>query len=507
MTIVRSDVLIVGAGIGGLTLAIKLAKADARLRITVLDKTIDGASNTLMAQGGIAAVTDFSTDSFQSHIDDTLKAGAGHCDPAVVQHVVCTAPERVHELLKWGMRFDGASGRPDLALEGGHSARRVLHHADMTGQEVSRTLLGMVASLPQIQMLRGKVSTDLIVTDGRCNGVNARHAVTGELSAFTAKATVLCTGGSGQAYALTTNPQGATGDGVAMAIRAGVPVADMEFVQFHPTALAVGHGTGPAFLISEAVRGAGAVLIDAQGNRFMDAVHPLGSLAPRDVVARNIAQLMQHSGMTNVWLDCRAIGPETMQGHFPNINAHCLHVGIDPVRSPLPVAPAAHYQCGGIEARIDGSTPLSGLFAVGECARTGLHGANRLASNSLLEALVMAHECQMAILDGMSVDSRHPIDPGFIRDEAENVIVSHHWSELRVKAARAMSDLAGPLRSSAGLDRAESVLAGIAERCAIATDGWSADRQAMENLLEVSKAIVKAAKIRAESLGCHHVVG
>jgi L-aspartate oxidase len=507
MTIVKSDVLIIGAGIGGLTLAIKLAQADERLRITVLDKTVDGASNTQMAQGGIAAVTDFGSDSFQSHIDDTLMAGAGHCDPAVVRHVVCTAPERVHELLKWGMRFDGASGRPDLALEGGHSARRVLHHADMTGLEVSRTLMRMVASLPQIQMVRGMVSTDLIVADGRCHGVWTRDASSNNVGSYTATATVLCTGGSGQAYALTTNPQGATGDGVAMALRAGVPLADMEFVQFHPTALAVGHATGPAFLISEAVRGAGAVLVDAQGNRFMDAWHPLGSLAPRDVVARHIALLMQQCGTPHVWLDCRPIGLGAMRAHFPNISAHCLRLGIDPMQTPLPVAPAAHYQCGGVKARIDGSTALPGLFAVGECACTGLHGANRLASNSLLEALVMAHECHIAIQGEMGIGVSYSIDLGLIGLAGNTEGASSFWAELRTEAARTMSDLAGPLRSATGLDKAEDVLTELALRSATAPDGWSTERQAAENLLDVSMAIVRAARARTDSLGCHHMLG
>ncbi|HET9486439.1 MAG TPA: L-aspartate oxidase, partial [Chryseosolibacter sp.] len=390
-----TDVLIIGSGIAGLSVAIKVAQRFPDRQCLVITKQESAESNTRYAQGGIAVVSDFDNDSFEDHITDTLTAGDGLCDPAVVSHVVQQAPERLRELMSMGADFDrNSSGELVLGREGGHKANRIIHFQDITGLNISNALLEKVKTLPNITLLSHYVALDLLMTldKATCYGAYVLNQETEEIEAYVAAVTVLATGGSGQLYRTTTNPLIATGDGIAMAYRAGARVSNMEFVQFHPTAF-YDPFTSPAFLISEAVRGEGAYLRNRKGERFMFRYHIDGELACRDVVSRAIASEIQESNEHYVYLDCTHISPEKLFKHFPNIYANCLSKGIDLIHDYIPVAPAAHYLCGGIDVDLRSRTNVANLYAVGECSNTGLHGANRLASNSLLEATVFAHNC------------------------------------------------------------------------------------------------------------------
>jgi L-aspartate oxidase len=382
----NADILVVGSGIAGLTLCHALADTSLKVVLCCKGKLID--SNTSKAQGGLAAVTGCNPlDSPQAHLSDTLSAGAGLSDPAVAAAIVENGKRLVDKLVELGVRFDGGPGAFDTALEGGHSQARVLHSKDASGRAIATALIARLHSVTNINIIEDAFATDLIVSNNRCIGA---EFLKGD-SVFTifAQHTVLATGGIGQVFARTTNPKVATGDGIAMAYRAGATLADMEFVQFHPTALAV--AGAPAALVSEAVRGAGAVLLDDTSDRFAFRYHASGELATRDVVARAIYTTMIERDLPNVWLDMRPIGSSTqLEARFPNIISACRAYGIDPVSQPIPIAPAAHYFMGGVLADIYGQTTVAGLYALGETACTGLHGANRLASNSLLEGGVMA---------------------------------------------------------------------------------------------------------------------
>lgn len=506
------DFVVLGSGIAGLTFALKVARKGS---VAIVTKKNRADSNTNWAQGGIAAVTS-REDSFELHVQDTLEAGAGLCREPVVRSIVEDGPERIAELIEFGARFSereipGGGGRRELDLtrEGGHSKRRILHAQDATGREIERALLRAVAGTPSISVFENHVAVDLITTSklglsgpDRCVGAYVLNTAENRVDVFASPTVVLATGGCGVVYLHTTNPDIATGDGVAMAYRAGVPVRNMEFVQFHPTSLF--HPKAKSFLISEAVRGEGGVLRGADGQRFMDRYDARGELAPRDIVARAIDSEMKRTGAECVFLDITHRGPEFIAEHFPTIHSRCLEIGLDITQEWIPVVPAAHYQCGGVEAGLDGATPLPGLYAVGEVACTGLHGANRLASNSLLEALVCAHRASERLLAEPEPDPLPPI-PGWRTGNATNadelVVISHNWEEIR----RLMWDYVGIVRTTKRLRRAEKRLGNLQDE--IREYYWNfivtSDLLELRNLATVAEVIVASALRRPESRGLH----
>lgn len=487
------DLLVLGSGVAGLSAAIR--GATAGLDTVLVTKGELGLSTTRYAQGGVAAALT-PEDSPELHRSDTLSAGAGLCDPDAVGVLVSDGPQRVRDLIDMGAVFDttgsGEAAALALAREGGHSLARVVHAGgDATGVEIERALVAALIAAG-VEVLEGWFAVDLIVDDGRAAGLRLLDPA-GHLVERRARHTVLASGGAGQLYAVTTNPEPATGDGTAMALRAGVPVADLEFVQFHPTALA--HERMPRALLSEALRGEGAVLRDAEGRAFMADEHPLADLAPRDVVARAIATRIAARSDGHVWLDATSIGDFARR--FPTIHTHCREAGLDPEREWLPVAPAAHYHCGGIVTDLDGAAALPGLWAVGEAACTGAHGANRLASNSLLEGLVFAARAIGAVAAGRD----GPTDTGALRGvdvgtRATPVAAADPGARDAVQ--RAMTEGAGVLRSEASL---EATL----ERLADVDAGPAGDPRSWEaaNLVGVGSAVCRAAIARRESRGAH----
>jgi L-aspartate oxidase len=506
------DYVVLGSGIAGLSFALSVADSGT---VAIFTKKSRAESNTNYAQGGIACVTS-SEDSFEMHIQDTLTAGAGLCHEEVVRKIVQEGPERIQELIRLGMEFtereNGKNGELDLTKEGGHSKRRILHSRDVTGREIERALLGAVEAHPNIKIFEDHLAVDLITLRrmglsmrDRCVGVYVLNPAKQRVETVSARHILLATGGSGKVYRYTTNPPIATGDGVAMAWRAGVPVANMEFIQFHPTALF--HPKLPSFLISEAVRGEGGLLVDASGHRFMEGYDPRAELAPRDIVARAIDSEMKKTGAPCVYLDIRHRGREFIETHFPNIVQTCRSVGIDPVEEPIPVVPAAHYQCGGVVADIDGRTRLAGLWAVGEVMCTGLHGANRLASNSLLEALVVSHRAAHAVKQDTTRAA--PIElpvwrSGTANDPDELVVIYHNWREIR----QLMWDYVGIVRTTKRLRRASARLKNLADE--VKDYYWNhkvtADVVELRNLVLIARLIVDSALLRQESRGLHYTL-
>ncbi|GAB3654073.1 L-aspartate oxidase [Ramlibacter alkalitolerans] len=497
------DVLIVGSGLAGLSAALHLAPTH---RVAILTKRAmtDGSSG--WAQGGIAAVMD-RNDSFDSHVDDTLVAGAGLSDPAATRFVVEHAPESVDWLRSLGVPFSEEDGHLHLTREGGHSARRIVHVTDATGAAVQRTLIERVRRTPNITVLEQHMLVDLIYaaklgqSPNRCLGLYALDERTDEVVTFRAPHTILATGGAGKVYLYTTNPDTATGDGIAAAWRAGCRVTNMEFIQFHPTCLYHPHVKN--FLISEAVRGEGGRLMLPDGTRFMPNHDPRLELAPRDVVARAIDFEMKKHGLDCVLLDISHQPPEFVKEHFPNIHARCLELGIDITKQPIPVVPAAHYTCGGVHTDLSGRTDLTGLHAIGETAYTGLHGANRLASNSLVECMVFARSASNDILaTPLPAPPAVPQwDDSRVTDADEAVVISHNWDELR----RFMWDYVGIVRTNKRLDRAAHRIELLQGEIDEFYGAFHVTRDLLElrNLVTVADLIVRSARSRHESRGLH----
>ena len=512
MRIESCDFFVVGSGIAGLVSALQLAPHGRVLLVT--KKRLDDC-NTNRAQGGIACVM-ANGDSFEQHVSDTLIAGAGLCDENVVRTIVSKGPARIAALEALGVCFnpktDGTPGY-DLGREGGHSQRRVLHAGDITGQRVESVLLAQVLTNPNIQTLEHTVVIDLITTrwlkmpgENRCVGAYVLDQRSGEIYAVRTPCTVLASGGCGKVYLYTCNPDIATGDGVALAWRAGASIANMEFIQFHPTCLF--HPQAKRFLISEAVRGEGAELVDAEGRPFMKKYDPRGALAPRDVVARAIDSEMKRTGAPYCCLDIRHKSKEFLRERFPNIYDTCYQFGIDMSKDLIPIVPSAHYCCGGIQATVDGVTSLAGLYAVGETACTGLHGANRLASNSLLEALVCAYETAGRLVN----DPQHLPDPLRIPDwqygtavaSDEAVMVAHNWMELRT----CMWDYVGIVRTDKRLERARRRIRNLRSEIRQYYFDYlvTPDTLELRNLALVSELIVRSALKRKESRGLHYTL-
>jgi L-aspartate oxidase len=514
MRTLETDYLVIGSGIGGLMSALHLSSLG---RVLVVTKKGQSESNTNYAQGGIACVMT-SEDSIQKHVDDTLVAGGELCDKDVVHDIVSNGPDAIAELISMGLNFSERSaedgGGYDLGREGGHSKRRILHSGDITGRDIESTLLARVAACPNIQVLEWCMVIDLITTGWlgvsgphRCVGAYVQMQATGEIAAIHAPYVIQATGGGGKVYLYTSNPDVATGDGLAMAWRAGLPISNMEFIQFHPTCLF--HPEAKSFLVSEAVRGEGAELVNAEGEPFMASYDARGSLAPRDVVARAIDSEMKVTGQNCVYLDIRSQSEVFLKERFPNIYAACQGFGIDMATDLIPVVPAAHYFCGGVKAGVDGSTQLPGFYVVGESACTGLHGANRLASNSLLEAVVCARRMagQVETLRP-SNDFKSVSIPDWEYGEAvpsdEAVVVEHNWNEVRT----CMWDYVGIVRTDRRLARASRRIRNLRQEINEYYLDYlvSSDILELRNIAAVAELIIRSAQARTESRGLHYTL-
>jgi L-aspartate oxidase len=511
-----SDILVLGSGLAGLSYALKVAEFAT---VNVVTKRDIMETSTSKAQGGIAAVLG-PDDKFEYHVQDTLTVGEGLSHPDIVELVVHQGPERIHELVTMGAHFDPGSGNGfDLGREGGHSHRRIIHAHDMTGAEIERILVEKARAHPNIQIFEHHMGVDLITreklvrrggvvanVEESCLGAYVLNTGTGAVDTFLASITLLATGGAGKVYLYTSNPDVSTGDGVAMAYRAGAWIGNMEFVQFHPTCLY--HPAAKNFLISEAMRGEGAILKDRDGRAFMEKYHPLKDLAPRDIVAQAIDNELKTSGAEYVYLDISHKDADFVKTRFPNIYQNCLEFGFDLTKEPLPVVPAAHYMCGGVVTDASGRTTHHNLYAVGEVSMTGLHGANRLASNSLLEALVFSHQAAQAARESLP-ELRKPTEslvpewnPGGATDSDEAVVVSHNWDEIR----RMMWNYVGIVRSDRRLHRAQHRIDLIQQE--INDYYWNflitSDLLELRNIATVAELIIRMATRRKESRGLHY---
>lgn len=495
------DILIIGSGLAGLLLAQKTSKLG---KIVILTKTTIDECSTKIAQAGIASV--FSDiDSFNSHINDTITAGDGLCHNTVVDKIVKSGPDRITELQELGVPFSkNNSGEFDLGLEAAHSHRRVIHCKDITGEQLHHTLKSNVSNSPNIEILENHIAINLKIKEGKCVGVYALDKIKGIIKNFSAKITVLATGGIGKAFLYTSNPDIASGDGIAMAYRAGATIMNMEFVQFHPTILF--HPFTKSFLISEALRGEGAILLDANGKSFMENYDPRKELAPRDVVARAIDSEIKKSGVDHLSLDISFKDSDFIIKRFPGIYDKCLKLGIDMTKDPIPIVPGAHYAIGGVKATVSGKTNVKNLLAIGECACTGFHGANRLASNSLLECIVMAHyaskECR-TIID-KSIQSFSQWHAGDALDSDESIVINHNWNEIR----QLMTNYVGIVRSDKRLQRATHRIRLLRDE--VDQYYWdfkiTSDLVELRNLVDISQMIIDSALHRKESRGAHYNV-
>jgi len=511
------DFVIIGSGVAGLSFALRAATVGS---VAIITKRSRSETNTSYAQGGVACVTSME-DSFDLHVRDTLDAGAGLCDEPVVRTIVSEGPERIRELIeRYGVRFDereiDGHRELDLGKEGGHSKRRVLHNQDMTGREIEDNLLKAVAAAPNITVLEHCMAVDLLTssklglgTENRVVGVYVLEEKTDIIHTVRTHRVILATGGCGKVYLYTTNPDVATGDGVAMAWRAGVTIANMEFVQFHPTCLY--HPNAKGFLISEALRGEGGVLIDAKGKSFMERYDERASLSPRDIVARAVDAEMKKSGAKCMFLDMTHCPPGFVKERFPTIYETCISFGIDAEKQAIPVVPAAHYQCGGVLTDVNGATDLRGLYAIGEVACTGLHGANRLASNSLLEGMVVAKRAFDHLIKRLPTEINSDDAPelpewraGNVQDLDELVVIYHNWDEIR----RVMWDYVGIVRTDKRLRRASARLGNLLRE--IQEFYWNfkvtTDLLELRNLATVAGLIVDCALLRKESRGLHYTL-
>ncbi len=514
----QTDFLVIGSGIAGLTYALKIAQQFPQKQTLVITKTSADETNTKYAQGGVAGVMDEAKDSYEKHIEDTLIAGDGLCNEKIVEIVVKEGPERINEIIDYGAEFDkDETGEYALGREGGHSEFRILHHKDVTGRELERALLSQIQNHPNIQLIKHCFVLDLITQhhlgflvtkatpDICCYGVYVLNEETNNIETILAKITVLATGGCGQAYRTTTNPKIATGDGVAMVYRAKGRIENMEFIQFHPTAL-YEPGTSPSFLITEAVRGDGGILRNKEGEAFMERYDTRKDLAPRDIVARAIDSEMKRTGTEHVYLDCRHMDGEKFIHHFPNIYEKCLSIGIDVAQQMIPVAPAAHYSCGGIETDEWARTSIQHLYACGECASTGLHGANRLASNSLLEAMVFGHRAytdSAKTVDSIAFETGIPDwNQQGTTEPKEMILITQSVKELQ----QIMSDYVGIVRTDVRLHRASKRLDLLFDETEALYKATRVSPQLFElrNIISVGYLIVKGATFRKESRGLHY---
>lgn len=513
----QTDFLVIGSGIAGLTYALKTAKHHPDKKILVITKTQADETNTKYAQGGIAGVMDESKDSYDKHREDTEIAGDGLCNKHIVEIVVKEGPERIKEIIEYGAEFDkDEKGEYSLGREGGHSEYRILHHKDVTGKEMERALLHEVGQTKNITLINHCFVIDIITQhhlgflvtkstpDITCYGVYVLNLNTNQIEKILSKITLLATGGNGQAYRTTTNPRIATGDGIAMVYRAKGRIENMEFIQFHPTAL-YEPGESPSFLITEAVRGDGGILRNKNGEAFMEKYDERKDLAPRDIVARAIDNEMKKAGTEHVYLDCRHISKESFIHHFPNIYEKCLSIGIDVTKHMIPVSPAAHYSCGGIKTDEWGRTSIKNLYACGECASTGLHGANRLASNSLLEAMVFGHRCYLDSaykINKINVEINIPDwNAKGTSDPKEMILITQSVKELQ----QVMSDYVGIVRTDVRLHRAMKRLDLLFTETEELYRSTRVSPQLCElrNIITVGYLIVKGAEFRKESRGLH----